>query len=257
MTPTLTKLVVCGDGLCDVLDDLPLAYIELDAEGRVRSANRAARTAYPGPLSELIGSEGWGVIAPEQQDLARADFFAHMASGEEPPVIRRSIYVASGSFRTFELHRSLIRNAGGHPIGMRIAGVDVTEAYGAHEEARRARMWLESVIESVGDAVIVTDALGFVRSINQAATDLTGWTPPEIFGKAIDKALPVLSYSSPDSNTLDFRVALTRRCHGIATLLDRHRRELQVEISASPILDKNNGCTIGVVGILRKVEEAA
>ena len=101
---------------------------------------------------------------------------------------------------------------------MRIAGVDVTEAHGAHEEAHRARMWLESVIESVAEAVIVTDALGFVRSIDQAATDLTGWTLLEIVGKAIERAMPVLSYSSADNKTLDFRVALTRRCHGTATV---------------------------------------
>lgn len=251
MNTKLTKLAICGTGLCDVLDELPLAYVELDTQGCILAANRAARAFHPG--RSLIGQDGWDFLAPAQKEQARAEFLACAESGEEPAVIRRSIYVASGSFRTFELHRSLIRNPEGQAIGMRVAGVDVTEVHAAQEEAHRASMWMESVIESVAEAVIVTDALGFVRSINRTAAELTGWTAREIIGTIIDRSLPILSYSSPCGDTLDFRTALSRPCRGEAAILDRQRRELRVEISASPIVDKDNGCTLGVVGILRKV----
>ena len=51
-------------------------------------------------------------------------------------------------------------------------------------------------------------------------------------------------------------MALESRTKGIATLLDRERRELRVEISTSPIIDKESGFTTGVVTLLRRVEEA-
>ena len=47
--------------------------------------------------------------------------------------------------------------------------MDVTEAHLAQEEARNAQLWLESILDSLAEAVIVTDALGFIRNVNPAA----------------------------------------------------------------------------------------
>jgi len=58
------------------------------------------------------------------------------------------------------MHRSLMRDSDGRPVGMRMVCLDVTEARKELEEAQRVRKWLESIMESVSDAVIVTDALG-------------------------------------------------------------------------------------------------
>ena len=65
------------------------------------------------------------------------------------PSSPRSIFDRSGSFRTYEFHRSLIRDGDGKPAGMRMVCVDVTETARALEEARRARQWLESALASL------------------------------------------------------------------------------------------------------------
>ena len=125
---------------------------------------------------------------------------------------------------------------------------DVTAAQFAHEETRQARQWLESVLESISEAIIVTDALGFVRTVNPAAEELLGWKAKELIGKMVD--------TSGDQKSLTHRIALERRTKGIATVLDHARRELCVEISTSPIVDKESGITAGVASVLRRVEEA-
>jgi PAS domain S-box-containing protein len=134
---------------------------------------------------------------------------------------------------------------------------DVTEAERANEEAFQSRLWLESVLESVSDAVIVMDALGFVRYLNPAAEFLSGWTSAELKGMVIEKGLPLLSYHSADSSELSFRIAIDRTSNGVAVLLDRNRKELKVEISTSPIVDKDKGYTIGVVSVLRPAKGCA
>jgi two-component system sensor kinase FixL len=179
-----------------------------------------------------------------------------METGENPPVARRSIFTSSGTFRVHELHRNLIRDTQGKPVGMRVVTVDVTEAHKAREGAERARAWLASVLESIAEAVIVTDALGFIRTANPAAEELFGWKAEELAGKTIERALPVLKFVSGNKTHLDFTMALESRTKGIATLLDRERRELRVEISTSTIIDKESGFTTGVVTLLRRVEEA-
>jgi hypothetical protein len=42
----------------------------------------------------------------------------------------------------------------------------------------------------------------------------------------------------------------------MATVRTRERQQIEVEISTSPILDKNNGSVSGVAAILRRVESS-
>jgi PAS domain S-box-containing protein len=231
----------------DLIDELSVAYFEIDAQGIITRANRAACALHQVLENEFVGREVWESVAADEKDLGRSDFYAVMESGEEPPVVRRALYARSGEFRTYEMHRSFIRDAKGHPAGLRYISIDVTETQTAHEEAHQAHLWLESVLEAVAEAMIVTDALGFVRYINQAAEELSGWKAAELIGKEIEKGFPVLSYSSADEKSLTHRIALERRTKGIATVLDRNFNELQVEISTSPIN--------GVVSILRRVDD--
>lgn len=240
---------------CAAIEDLPVAYMELDAEGVVIYANPAAQRMHDPALGELIGQKVWNLLPEAERESSRLAFEALMRLGGEPPVIRRSVYTTVGEYRTYEVHRNLMRDSEGKPSGVRTVSFDVTEAAWANEEAHQARLWLESVLESVSDAVIVMDALGFVRYLNPAAEALSGWTFAELKGMVIEKGLPLLSYYSADSSELSFRIAIDRPSNGVAVLLDRNRNELKAEISTSPIVDKEKGYTIGVVSVLRPAKD--
>jgi PAS domain S-box-containing protein len=244
------------DSALDILEELPVAYIELNAEALVIRANRAARTLYPHEQGEITGKFLFNLMPAAEKENSRAAFFKIIESGDSPPPIRRTIYTSSGEYRTFEVHRSLIRNAGGKPAGVRMVSFDVTEAQLAQQEAHQARQRLESVLASLSEAVIVTDVLGFVRTVNPAAEDLLGCKAGDLIGKMVEEGLPLLSYTSADHRPLTHRIALAGRTRGIATVLDRARRELRVEISTSPTVDTESGITTGVVNVLRRVEEA-
>ena len=240
----------------EILEELPVAYIEVNDEGLVMRANRAARTLYPHEQGEIAGKFLWDLMPSAEKEVSRAAFFKIMEAGANSPPVRRTVYTSAGEYRTFEAHRSQIRDAQGSPVGVRIVTFDVTEAQIAHEEARQARQWLESVLASISEAVIVTDAMGFVRTVNPAAEELLGWKAGELIGKLVEVGLPLHSYTSADQRPLNHRIALEGRTKGIATVLDRARRELRVEISTSPIVDKEHGFTTGVASVLRRVEEA-
>lgn len=240
----------------DPLDELPVTYVEMNEHGAITRANRLTRSLHSSHADELIGKLLWDLMPAEEQELSSAAFKTAMETGQEPPVVRRSIYTSPGVFRVYELHHNLIRDAQGQPTGMRMVSVDVTEAHQEQKEAQRACLWLESVLGSMADAVIVTDALGFIRTVNPAAEELLGRKAAEVEGKVIESALPLLSYLSDDKTQASFAMALDKPVRGVAIILDRERRELRVEIGASPIVDKDRGFTIGVVSVLRRVEKA-
>jgi PAS domain S-box-containing protein len=240
----------------DRIDELPLPYIEIDAKGIVTHANRATVALHPDGQGELIGKMAWDAMPPDEREQSCAAYLSLMESGEEPPVVTRTLFDCSGHFQNYELHRRLIRDSDDRPVGMRMVCVNVTKAKKELEEALRARQWLESVIASLSDAVIVTDSLGFIRTVNPATEAMFGWKAAELTGKLIEKALPVLSFVSGDTAKLNFTMSLAGHCRGTAMMLDRERRELRVEIGNSPILNQENGFTEGVVSVLRRLEDA-
>jgi len=236
------------------IDGLPLAYVEVDARGVITRANRAALALHHLGFGELIGKMAWDLVASDEKDMSFASFCSTLESGEEPAVVRRSLCDRTGKFRTYEIYRALARDREGNPTGMHMVCVDATEAKRDLEEARRTGLRLQSVFDSMGEAVMVTDSVGFICSVNPAAEALLGWKASELAGVSIEDGLPVVAYLSGDRTEMTFNLSLERAAKGIATILDRDRREINVEIETSPMFDKETGATSGVVLVVRKLE---
>ena len=239
----------------EILDQLPVAYVEMDANGVIVRANRLSHSLHPSHSGELIGKHAWDLMPSDEQQLSRAAFFQALNTAQDLPVARRPILTTSGEFRTYELHRSVIRNASKRATGMRVVSVDVTESHRAQEEAQREHAWLESVLASLRDAVIVTDALGFIRNVNGAAEELFGFKSEQVLGEAFEDVLPLVSYLSESNTEYSHRLVLDQPSKGIAGFLDCRRNVVNVEIATSPIVDKSSGFTSGVVTLLHKVAD--
>jgi PAS domain S-box-containing protein len=250
---TIATAAANADSHSEDIERFPIAYMEMDVNGTITCANRIAGRVFERSREEMVGKTPWEFMAAEEIENSREAYFSLMRTGGDPPPVRRTVITQKGEFRTYDMHRTLITDAEGRPAGMRYAAVDITAGELAREQAHRSQMWLESVLESVAEAVLVTDALGFIRYANPAATELSGWTLSELTGKAIEKCLPLLSCSSPTGAPLNFRMTVEKKWKGTATVLDRDRKELRLEISTSPIIDKENGYTIGVVSVLQRV----
>jgi PAS domain S-box-containing protein len=239
------------------IDELPLPYIEMDAHGIITRANRATLALHPLERGQLIGKIAWDLMAADEKDPSFAAYCSILETGEEPAVVRRSLYDRSGQFRSYDLYRGLVRDSQGNPAGMRMLCVDVTEATRALEEARRSSLWLQSVMKSIREAVIVTDAVGFICWANPAAEELFGCNAAELTGMLIEQGMPIVSYLCGDKTELTFTNSLECPLKGVATVLDRKGSELHVELGTSPIFDRENGSTTGVVLVLRRLEVPA
>lgn len=248
------QLAISGP-MTDPVDLIPIAYFELNAKAEFVRVNQAACRVVQMDRQTVLGKTIWEFLVPDEVEAVRADFLHALQSDKELAPVRRTLRTARGRFRTYEAFRSVIRDAQETVVGIRYVAVDITDSLVAHSEAHRSRLWLESVLESVGDAVIVTDSLGFVRFVNPAAEALSGWKAEELFGKVVEKGLPLLSYKSAEGTPLNHRAQIERQCKGVATVLTRERKELRVEISTSPVIDKDNGFTIGVVTVIREFKD--
>ena len=117
---------------------------------------------------------------------------------------------------------------------------------------------LEVTLNSIGDAVIVTDIEGHVVSMNPVAITLTGWSFEEAEGNHLHDVFHIINTRSREVADCPVSTVLkTGHTVGLAnhtTLLSRDGNEYQIMDSAAPIKD-NNEKLLGVILVFHNVTE--
>ena len=133
---------------------------------------------------------------------------------------------------------------------------DITQRKAAEralfEEKERAQITLESI----GDAVITTDALGQIEYLNPVAEELTGWDNRRAVGRPIDEVVRLVNEHTkePVDNPV-LRCLAEGRVTGLlddTVLLTRQHDEVEIQDSAAPIHDRS-GNVIGAVMVFHDV----
>lgn len=113
-------------------------------------------------------------------------------------------------------------------------------------------------LDSVGDAVVVTDSDGSVRFLNPVAERLTDWTEREAQGQNVEAVLPLLDDDrrTPIDNPARvlLREARDDSLQGQALLAARSGAATHVHYTAAPI-HNDDGMLCGVVLVLRDDSE--
>jgi PAS domain S-box-containing protein len=125
-------------------------------------------------------------------------------------------------------------------------------------QLRRHAAWLSTMLRSIGDAVIATDAEGRVSFMNVVAEELTAWSHDEARGKPLDEVFRITNevtanvVESPVARVLREGVIVGLANHTVLTAKDGTKRP--IEDSAAPIKEGNH--VQGVVLVFRDATEA-
>lgn len=122
------------------------------------------------------------------------------------------------------------------------------------EEKERAQVTLQSI----GDAVITTDATGNVEYLNHVAEDLTGWTNVEAKGLPLLQIFDIVNeFTGVTAENPVTRCIQEGRIIGLANhtvLVHRDGYKFAIEDSASPIKNRE-GDIIGAILVFHDVSE--
>jgi diguanylate cyclase (GGDEF)-like protein/PAS domain S-box-containing protein len=123
------------------------------------------------------------------------------------------------------------------------------------EEKERSQVTLNSI----GDAVISTDFRGRVSFLNSIAEQMTGWTQADATGRLPDEIFFIVDSSTREHVPCPAMAAIIEnrrlRIDVACTLIRKDGAEIAMEISASPIHDKNGG-VVGAVMVAHDVTAA-
>jgi PAS domain S-box-containing protein len=117
---------------------------------------------------------------------------------------------------------------------------------------------LAVTLNSIGDAVMTTDAEGCVAMLNPLAEQLTGWTQKEATGRKVEEVFHIINQQNrqlaaiPIKETLAHGTVMGLANHTV--LIARDGKECDIADSCAPIRDRA-GEVVGAVLVFRDVTE--
>jgi diguanylate cyclase (GGDEF)-like protein/PAS domain S-box-containing protein len=128
----------------------------------------------------------------------------------------------------------------------------------ATRDLREREENLSVTLDSIGDAVIVTDARGRVTRMNPVAEQLTGWPMTEAAGRDLAEIFPIANaHTGAAAENPVHKVFATGKIVGMANhtvLSSRDGTQYQIADSAAPILT-SDGTVQGVILVFRDITE--
>ncbi len=154
----------------------------------------------------------------------------------------------------------VVRDAHGDITGYEGTITDITQRKRAEVQLYEEKEKAQVTLQSIGDAVVTTDADGRIEYLNPVAEQLTGWEPREAAGRPVAEVFQVVStrrraqpVDSPILRCLRegrvVEICRARRCWSTVAA-----QEISIQDSAAPIRDRN-GRLIGAVMVFHDVSQ--
>jgi diguanylate cyclase (GGDEF)-like protein/PAS domain S-box-containing protein len=241
-----------------ILDNLPSLVSYWDASLRNRFANKAASAAFgltPEGMqgkeaSELLGASDYALVEPYVQ---------HALAGE-PQVFERTMH----NHVTDQVRHNHIVYAPDRPDpqgpvqGIFAQVTDITDRKRMEDALFEEKERMRLTLQSIGDAVVCTDAQGRITYINPVAQRMTGWQAFDAADQHVDDVVPLYRTNgervepSPVCQTLQTSAPCGPTRGVVLHRRDGHR--YVVEETANPITDRH-GQLSGTVMVLHDVTE--
>ena len=246
-----------------ILDNLPSMVAYWDHRQHNRFANQAYQNWF-GVSTEVLRSTSVKDLLGAA--YAQSQQYVEQALLGQRQLFERTMHDAQGAERftivsyvpDFDIERT---TAEGAPLvrGVFVQITDITERKRMENELFEEKELMRLTLQSIGDAVLCTDAKACVTYINPAAERLTGWQAFAAAGEHVDKVAPLRVAGNLAGAASPLCQALTQvRTLGPTPGVVLQRadgQQFDVEESASPITDRHGQVT-GAVMVLHDVTES-
>lgn len=207
------------------------------------------------------GTDGYELLArhlhPADRSHAELELKSSLENGADFRSEFRVIW-SDGSVHFLRAAGSVTRDAVGQTLHIVGVSWDVTPLRELANQLAEQHELLRVTLQSIGDAVITTDAQSQVTWLNPAAERMTGWLSGEALGRPLTQVFHIVNEETRHLTENPISTCLAQdKIVGLANhtvLISRNGDEFGIEDSAAPIRN-SSGDVLGVVLVFHDVTE--
>jgi two-component system cell cycle sensor histidine kinase/response regulator CckA len=223
------------------------AIISKDLAGRVLSWNRGAAAIYGYTAQEMIGQSIHVLVPPERLDEEES-ILTRIRAGERVQHYETVRIRKGGAPLYVSLTVSPIVE-GGRITGASHVARDISD----RKRLELANSQLAAIVESSEDAIISKDLQGYIRTWNDSAARVYGYTPDEVTGRNMTFLLPP-GRENEEEQILEKIRRGERVEHFETTRLRKGGALIHVALTISPIRS-TDGELVGASHVARDITE--
>jgi two-component system sensor histidine kinase/response regulator len=158
-----------------LFEDAPVAYHEIDREGRITRVNRAECVMLGYDRSELTGKAIWDLAPPEEQPRVRDLITRKLSGAERLTPFQACLQRKSGTPVTVGIYENLIADDQGAIAGIRGILVNITEREQTMEALLASELKYRDLFDNVIDGVYQSTPDGRIITANPALVEMLGY----------------------------------------------------------------------------------
>ena len=176
---TVKKLRASQQLLEAIVDHIPvMVFVKSASDLCFEMFNRAGEKLLGYSRSDLLGKGNYDFWPKDQGDFFTAADRKVLASKEVTEIPEEPINTIGGETRYLHTWKVALRDEDGEPAHLLGISIDITERKKLEDELRVAAVAFET-----HDAIVITDRQANIVRVNQAFSDITGYSQEEVLGQ--------------------------------------------------------------------------
>jgi PAS domain S-box-containing protein len=227
---------------------VPLIIYEIDLNGRVTYGNKLGLELF-GITTECIKKKPHiSQLFPQYADK----MLANLESIKTTEEVSSNEYVFrnkdDSTFPFITYSYGVFQD--GKKIGYRGAIIDLTKHKAYEEQIIREKAFLEHLVDSTPEAIVITDINNVITIINKEFTNLFGYTPEEAINQNIDD-LVVPDDQKQDAIGIETLIAHQKKVIRQTVRKDKYGNRINVSLVGNAIIINNQ--PVAIIGIYRDI----
>ena len=210
--------------LASIIASTDDAIVGKDLEGTVTDWNAAAERIFGYGAADIIGRPIALLVPPGQEEEER-EILRRIARGERVEHFETKRRRKDGKIIEVSVTISPVTDRDGKIVGASKIARDVTAANRAQQTLLEREGLLQSVLDTVPDAMIVIDTKGTIQSFSKAAERLFGYSANEATGRNVNILMPEPDHSRHDAYLARYMRTGEKRIIGVGRLVIGKKRD--------------------------------
>jgi two-component system sensor kinase FixL len=201
------------------------AIIGMTLDGLVTDWNRGAEGIFGYAANEMIGCSITPLLPPGHEAEEEEQILARIRRGEKVDHFETQRRRKDGTVIDVSVTVSPVYDESGRLVGASKVSRDITTAKRAQSALLEREAHLQSVLDTVPDAMIVIDTRGIMQSFSATAEKLFGYTAAEAIGRNVSILMPEPYAGQHDGYLARYLATGERRIIGLGRLVVGQRKD--------------------------------